>query len=393
MKIKRKFIWWSIAATAIAALGVVSSRSAPVPVEVAVAEMGPLRSTIDEEGVTRVRDKFVVTAPVSGRLRRIELDEGDNVRRGQAIVHLSPLPLDARSHIQAEARLDAAEALEHEAGAQVAAAKANLEDALRQQARAESLAVNELLSTEQRDVARLKAQTSEQALEAAEFRARAAEFEAEVARAALLAAAPSGGQVAEDQCIEVVSPTTGTVLRVIEENERIVLAGASLLELGDPGNLEVVVDLLSVDAVKVSPGAVMSIEDWGGDANLEAVVRLVEPSGFTKVSALGVEEQRVNVVADFVDSTGGLGDGFRVETKTVLWESKTTLTIPWSALVRRELGWGVYVVVNERASWRDVEVGHRGSTAVEILRGLEAGEEVIVHPGDQVDDDVRVTQS
>ncbi len=180
------------------------------------------------------------------------------------------------------------------------------------------------------------------------------------------------------------------MLRVHEENERVVPVGTPLMDLGNPGDLEIVVDVLSTEAVRIESGAPMLLEAWGGDRTIEAVVRLVEPSGFTKVSALGVEEQRVNVVADFITPPSGLGDGFKVETRTVVWASDSALAVPWSALVRRRNDWGVFTVVDERARWRDVTVGHHGAAAAQIIDGVSRGELVIVHPNDDIADGVRV---
>ena len=193
-------------------------------------------------------------------------------------------------------------------------------------------------------------------------------------------------------CIDVRSPVAGHVLRVHEESERIVAAGTPLLEVGDPGDIEVVVDVLSADAVRIRPGAPVAIEDWGGEQPLEARVRLVEPSGFTKVSALGVEEQRVNVVADFVDGPGALGDGYRVEARVVVWEAPDVVRVPGSALFRRGDAWHVFVVERGTARLRRVEVGHRGSFEAELLAGLEPGERVVLHPSDRVQDGVRVRE-
>lgn len=390
MNIKRKSII-GVAGVATVALIVVVMRPDPLPVEHATVEFGSLQSTVDEEGITRVRRRFLVTAPIAGRLRRITHDEGDSVTSGEILVHLSPLPLDVRAEIQARAQLDAAVALEREAKSGVDAAAANFEESVRQQMRAESLAVQGLVAAEQLDLSRLAARTAEKALEGAQFRSQAAMYQVEVAEAALLASAASGPGPPDQECVEIAAPIDGNVLRVHEENERVVQPGTPLIELGDPANLEVVVDLLSTDAVKVTPNSHMLIEDWGGDTPLRALVRVIEPSGFTKVSALGVEEQRVNVLADFVDPPTGLGDGYRVETRTILWESDSTLIIPWSALVRRGDGWGVYTTTDGRANWRDVEVGHRGAVSVEILAGLESGERVILHPSDRIEDGVRVS--
>jgi HlyD family secretion protein len=304
---------------------------------------------------------------------------------------VSPLPLDVRTEAQARARLDAAQALEREAKAGVDAAAASLEEALRQRARAESLAVKGLISTEELELARLAAETMRVTLESARFRSEAAMHEVEVAQAALLASAATGPAPPDQECLEIRAPIDGRVLRVYEESERVVQAGTPLMELGNPSDLEIVVDLLSTDAVRVQVGAEMIIDDWGGEAPLRAIVRVVEPAGFTKTSALGVEEQRVNVIADFVDPPTSLGDGYRVETRTILWKSDSTLTIPWSALVRRGEDWGVYVVADGRATWRDVEVGHRGGVSAEIVNGLEAGIPVILHPSDRIQDGVRVS--
>lgn len=393
MNIKRKHIVIGVLSVIVVIFVAVLVRPAPVPVEYATAEYGRLQATVDEEGVTRVRDRFLVASPILGRLRRIELDEGDSISRGEVVGQVSPLPLDVRTEAQARARLEGVQALEREAQAAVEAAAASFEEALRQQARAESLAVKGLIATEQVELARLAAETAQKALESARFRSDAAGHEVEVAQAALVASAAGGPVPPAHECVEIRAPIDGTVLRVYEESERVVPAGTPLIALGDPAELEIVVDLLSTDAVRVRAGAEMLIEEWGGDEPLRAVVRVVEPSGFTKVSALGVEEQRVNVIADFVDPPASLGDGYRVETRTIVWESDSTLVIPWSALVRRGEGWGVYVIGDGRASWRDIEAGHRGALSAEILSGLEAGEAVILHPSDRVEDRVRVSSS
>jgi HlyD family secretion protein len=385
MKIRRRHVTIAGAVATAAAVVVAVTRPAAVPVDIATVDTGYLRVTVDEEGITRVRQRYVIAAPVTGRLNRIALDEGDSVRSGEVLLRISPVPLDVRTEAQAQARVEAAEAIQREARSSVELATANLEEAVRQLARAESLAVNGLIAVEQRDLARLSARTSEKHVEAARSRLEATAFEVEAARAPLLAASPSGTQPSQE-CVEIRSPIDGRVLRVREENERVVPYGTPLVEIGDPTQLEIVVDVLSTDAVRVVPGTRLLVEDWGGDVTLEAVVRLVEPSGFTKVSALGVEEQRVNVIADFIHPPMGIGDGFRVETRTVLWESEAVLGVPWSALVRRGAGWGVYVLDDGRTRWRDVVVGHRGAAIAEIENGLASGDRVVVHPSDDVHD-------
>jgi HlyD family secretion protein len=390
-----------ILATAAAALlgGWWLLRSPAVPVEVAEVSRGPLRVTVDEEGQTRVRRRYVVAAPTAGRLLRIELDEGDAVPAGGLVARLEPAPLDPRDEATAEARLRAARAQKSASDARVALAEAALLQARRDSERAERLREAGAKSDEALELARLKHTEAAQDLEAARFAADAAIHEVEAAQAVLIAARSPRPRLASrapceepGSCIDVRSPVAGSVLRVHEESERIVAAGTPLLELGDPRDVEIVVDVLSADAVKIAAGAPVVVEDWGGERPLEGRVRLVEPSGFTKVSALGVEEQRVNVVADFVDGPGALGDGYRVEARVVVWEAPDVLRVPGSALFRRGDAWHVFVVERGTARLRPVEVGHRGSFEAELLAGLEPGERVVLHPSDRVQDGVRVRE-
>jgi HlyD family secretion protein len=356
-------------------------RPTPVPVEVAAAGRGPLRVTIDEEGRTRVRDRYVVVAPVAGRVARITLDEGAAVTRGMAVAQLSAAPLDPRTREEAAARLRGAEDGERAATAGVSQARAALDQAARNRVRAESLFAKNLISVEQREVTALAETTAVRQVEAADFRAQAAAHDVEVARAALTAGA---GEV-----VRLLSPVRGRVLRIPEKSERVVAAGTTLVELGDPSRLEIVVDLLSEDAVKVKPGDRVLIEGWGGDRPLEAHIRMVEPSGFTKVSALGVEEQRVNVVADLDATPPQLGDGYRVEARVVQWEGDA-LKVPASALYQEGNQWRVFVVENGRARARAVRVGHRNPDEAEVLDGLSVGERVIRQPTDKISDGARV---
>lgn len=382
MKLGRRGVVWSGVALAAAMLLVYALRPIPVPVEVAAAGRGPLRVTIDEEGRTRVRDRYVVVAPVAGRVARISLDEGAVVTRGMAVAQLSAAPLDPRAREEAAARLRGAEDAERAATAGVSQARAALDQAARNRARAESLFAKNLLSVEQREVTALAETTAVRQVEAADFRAQAAAHDVEVARAALTAGA---GDV-----VRLLSPVRGRVLRIPEKSERVVAAGTTLVELGDPSRLEIVVDLLSEDAVKVKPGDRVLIEGWGGDRPLEAHVRMVEPSGFTKVSALGVEEQRVNVVADLDATPPQLGDGYRVETRVVQWEGDA-VKVPASALYQEGDQWRVFVVENGRARPRVVRIGHRNPDEAEVLDGLGVGERVIRQPTDKISDGARVT--
>jgi len=381
---------WRAYILALLALLLVLWRLRPKAVEVdtVLASVGPLRETIDQEGQTRVHDRYVVAAPVAGRLDRVLFRAGDAVRRGETVAWLKPAPLDVRSRQEAIARVAAAEDTRQAADAAVLAARAALEQAERARARAESLAAQGHVSPAAREDAQLLATTRRRELEAATSRAETAAHDVEIARGALLAASPASGS--SGPRTDVRAPVSGRVLRVLEESERVLPAGTTILELGDPARLEIVSDLLSTDAVKVRPGDTMLVEEWGGDRPLRARVRLVEPSGFTKVSALGVEEQRVNVIADLVDSTGPLGDRFRVLARVVLWGSDRVLKVPVSALTRQGEGWAAFVVQGGRARSRPVTVGHRGAFEAEVTSGLREGEEVVAYPSDLIREGVRV---
>ncbi len=363
-------------------------RPEQLPVDTVTAAQGPLRETVNEQGETRVRDRYVVAAPITGRLRRVQARAGDSVRRGEIVAWLEPAPLDIRTERQATAQVAAAEDAWHAAGALVQAARAALEQATRGRLRADSLASQGHLSPAQREDAELLETTRRRELEAAESRAQTAAHDLERARATLLVS----GDAPCPECARtpIRAPVAGRVLRLVEESERVVLAGTPVLEVGDPTRLEVVTDLLSTDAVKVRPGDTLLVQEYGGPEPLIGRVRVVEPSGFTKVSALGVEEQRVNVIADLVDPPRSLGDRYRVEARVVLWGAAQVLKVPLSALVRRGPDWAVLVVQDGRARARPVTIGHRGEFEVEVLGGLEPGDVVIRFPSDLIQDGTRV---
>ncbi len=386
-----------VAGAVVVALLIVVLRPHPVRVDVAPVRRGRLQVSVDEEGHTRVRDRFVITAPIAGYMARLTLDAGDPVEPGMVVVRMQPLPLDPRSRAEATARLAAAVAQQRAADAQVEQARAALEQAQRAGARARHLGTKGTIAVEERELAELAETARQKELEAAIFSARAAAFNVEAARAVLMEPSDRSGQelaaaceAADGPCIELRSPIHGQVLRVPEKSARVVAAGAPLLELGDPSALEIVVDVLSADAVQVKPGALMLIEDWGGTEPLRARVRLIEPSGFMKLSALGVEEQRVNVIGDFETSPPPIADGYRVEARIVVWEATDVLQVPASALFRRDGVWNVFAVDGGRARRRTIEIGQRGAFEAQVLRGLDEGDQVIVHPSDQVEDGVRV---
>lgn len=386
MRITRRRIFVAAGALAIVALVAVSLRPRALPVETSEVTTGPLRVTVDEEGRTRVRDRFTVASPVTGRVERIALHEGDVVRVGDVVARVAPAPLDPSNRAQGEARLLAAREMHRSASSRVAEARASADQERRSVMRYEALLAAGAIAQEQMERVRLASRSAQEGLAAAQAQARAAAADVEGARAALF-----GGSGSAGSSIAVRAPAAGQVLRVADPSERVVPAGTPLLEIGDPGATEVVVDLLSEDAVSLRHGAPVEVVDWGGERPLTGVLRRIEPAAVTKVSALGVEEQRVNALIDVRDDAGVLGDGFRVEVRILAWEAPRVLLAPTSAVFQEGSRWVAYVVEAGRARRREIAVGHRGAAQVEIVRGLRAGDRVIVFPSDEVKDGVRVT--
>lgn len=357
-------------------------------VDTGPVERGPLQVTVDEEGETRVRDRFVVSSPVTGRVRRIDIEPGDRVRKGQVLATLVPAPLDPRSRAEAGQAAEAAAATVGQSRAERQRAEAALRLARSELQRLRALAREDIVSAQALEAQETAVRSAEDSLRAADFAVATATHQRDMARARLMEGAPAGAGP-----VEVRSPLEAFVLKRYRESESVVPAGEPLLELGDPAALEVVSDLLSTDAVKVRPGQPVLIEQWGGERPLRGRVRLVEPSGFMKVSALGVEEQRVNVVIDFEDAPAArpaLGDGYRVEVRVVVWEAQDALKVPTSALFRRGDTWAVFLADGGRARVREVEVGRRNGLTAQVLKGLEPGARVIVHPPDTLADGTRI---
>lgn len=341
-----------------------------------------------EEGRTRVRSRYVVAAPVTGRLARIVLQEGNQVIDGAPVAYIYPVREDPRTLKILKAQAAAAEARKAEAISRVNEAQARAEQADREARRTAALVESSAVSQTilERDL--LAASTAEQQLASAEATLRAAEAELAAARAALSGANPDEG---EGEPVVVNAPDAGRVLRVVEKNERIVQAGAPLIEIGDVGALEVVVDVLSEDAVRISEDDAARIDEWGGDGTLQGRVRMIEPDAFTEVSALGVEEQRVNVIVALDDAPAGLGSGYAVKASVVVWSGDDVLTVPTSALFRRNGEWQVFAIHDGAAELREVQIGHRSVEKAEVLSGLTEGESVILFPTDQIEDGVKVT--
>jgi HlyD family secretion protein len=391
----RRLVLWGVLAFAVLAGLVYAFWPRPVPVDLAEAARGPLVVTVDEEGETRVRDVFVLSAPVTGRLRRIESEAGDEVVAGETVVAriepADPSFLDVRSKSQAEAAVQAAEAAGALAEAELEEAQAELDFAEAELARAQRMIRTETIPQRKLDDAERLFKTRNAAVTTAQAALRIREFELAQARAQLVSPAQTQELHGVCECVDIPAPVSGRILRLLHESEAVVQMGEPLVEIGNPADLEIVADLLSSEAVKVEPGQRVVIDEWGGRTPLAGLVRRVEPYGFTKISALGIEEQRVNVIIDFSDPPARwrrLGHGYRVEVRIVLWEGQDVLKVPLTALFRDGERWAVFVEEGGRARRRHVELGHRTGSDAEITSGLEAGARVVLHPSDRIVDGI-----
>jgi len=377
-----------IGAAIVAGLVVVAMWPETIPVEVTTIGRGPLVVTVDEEGRTRVRHRYVVSAPVAGRVLRIDLEPGDPVSEGDVVARVQPEApplLDARTRAESQAAIDTARAALGRAQADEQQARAALALAQRELKRAQDMEAAGVIAAAELEARASEAKVAEETVNAAGFAVRASRSEVERAEARLRPTTPDGA----GRVVTVTAPIDGVVLRRVRESESVVPAGEALLELGNPQQLEIVSDLLSTDAVRVQPGSRVLVEQWGGSEVIQARVRRIEPSGFTKISALGVEEQRVNVIMDFVDPAEAwkaLGDGYRVEVRIVIWEEADALLVPTSALFRQGDAWAVYVVAEDRVQLRTVEIGRQTGQEAQVLSGVEQGATVVVHPPDTLAD-------
>jgi HlyD family secretion protein len=385
---RRQRRWIPYAGTAVLlALIVFGLWPQPVLVETAKVTSGSLRATVNEEGETRIKQRFIVSAPVSGQLRRVPFKPGEQVVAGETVLAIidppASSPLDPRTRSTTEARRDTA-------AANLEKARAAHNFAVSELKRNEKLHADGTISVQELEGAQLREISTAREKVAAESTLRQAEAElADFARA------DGNGANSALSPTEVRSPVTGRLLRVFEESTRPVTAGMPLLEVGDPTDLEVVIEVLSRDGAVIQPGASVVLEQWGGREPLEARVRLVEPAAFTKISALGVEEQRVNVIADLMtpkEQRANLGDNFRVEARIVTWETNETLKAPSGALFRRGEHWEAFVVEDGRARLRKITIGPSSGTETQVLDGVKAGDELILYPGDRIRDRLRVKQ-
>lgn len=369
----------------------------PVAVDVARVERGPMEVTVDDEGRTRVMDRYTVTAPLAGQMLRPPWRAGDAVEAGETLVRFEPTPAelrDPRTRDQAAARVEAGEARVQRARAQVRAAEGQRDFAHREADRLERLVEADVVAPRDLDEARTILTIRAQQLAAARSELRVAEHELDVARAAYALYPPGEGRDEPHPTITIDAPVTGEIFRVHEQSENVVPAGTPLLEVGDPAQLEVVVEALSEDATQIEPGARVYLERWGGERTLRGTVRRVEPSGFTDISALGVEEQRVNVIIDFeepAEAFARLGDRFRVQARIVVWEDDDVLWIPAGALFRQDDRWMVYRIVEGRAELQEVSVGRQTALRAQVLDGVEQNDEVILYPAQRIEPGTRVS--
>jgi len=365
-------------------------RTPPLDVDVAEAVEAPLLVTIDDEGETRVRDIYVVAAPISGELQRVDLEAGDPVVAGQTVVArimpAQPDFLNSRNEAEVRAQIKALEASVQSSAARIGQAEADRKLAAANFSRIDALYERGFATRTAHDAARAARDSSAARLTEARGAMDATRFELRAAKARLIA--PSASKTS-GSALAVRSPESGSVLRVVQESQATVAVGTPIMELGDPSDIEIVSDLLSSDAVKIKPGSAVLIDNWGGDKPLKGKVKLIEPFGFTKISALGVEEQRVNVIIDFVDpriARERLGHGYRVIARVVEWSGDKVLQVPISGLFRDKGQWSVFVMRGGEAHLVPVAVGRMNDERAQITKGLEAGDEVILHPSEKIED-------
>ena len=392
---RHRLIWYGIVAVVLAALLVWALVPAPIAVEVAVVARGPFEQTTDEQARTRIRDHYAVTAPLNGELERIALREGDDVAAGALIARLHPaLPalLDNRTELELRRRVEAARAAREAAEARVARSAIALVQARSDAERSRQLASSHLVAAAKLEADELTLAMATQELESARADAHVAQHDIDIAVAALARAREPGG--GGGSAWPITAPIAGRVLRVQQKSAGTVTVGTPLLELGDPGNLEVLVELLTTEAPLVVAGAPVRLINWGGSTALSGRVRRIEPWGFTKISALGVEEQRVNVLVDITSPRKdweSLGEGYRLDVRIQVYRREDALIVPIGALFRTGDRWSAYVIgAGQRARRVPVTIGHRNDRSAEVLAGLKAGERVVVYPSDALRDGARV---
>lgn len=391
-KLNFRTVFWGAAGLVVILLLAYAFWPRPVLADMAQIEQGALTVAVRDEGRTRVREVYTVSAPLAGRLLRVGNRAGETVGAGELVASIlpgDPVLLDARTRREAEAMVEAARSALLFARAEADRAEAQAVHARAEADRAERLFARDAISQSGLDRARLERRSATAALATAQAGIALREAELQAARVRLMDPDANGAGAV----VEIRAPVSGRVLRVMQQSESVVAPGAPILEIGDPRDLEVIAEFLSGDAVRISEGADARIDAWGGGPPLRGRVRLVEPFGFLKISALGVEEQRVNVIIDLLDPPedwAALGHGYRVEAAATVWEGEDVVKAPVGALFRERGGWAVFVVENGRARLRPVEAGRNDGIMAQIVSGLERGDSVILHPGRALSDGTRV---
>lgn len=379
MKLRRpKHLGWIITGFVLVILIIFALIPKPIAVEVGTVQRQLLQQTIDAEGRIRYVDHYVINMPITGTVSAVAKEPGDSVHAGDVIAWYMPPALDARQRAQAMSGIDAALTMKNEAQEQMRAMSPMLDQAKRRAERLTRLLQEGAVPKEQAENATDAYQQLQKQMAAAEMRVRTAGYEVESARAAL--GATPGSRVA------ITSPVNGVLLRRFEEFERLLPAGSPIVEVGNDQHLEVVVDVLSTEAVRIAPGMLVKVEGWGGDSTLYAQVTKIEPAARVKVSALGVEEKRVYVIAVMEHAPRSLGDAYKADARVVTWEGKNALTVPLSALVRNGSEWMVYVVEANKVKRLPVRIGHRSALVAEVIDGITEGATVVLHPPEALKD-------
>ena len=395
----RRLIFWTVAAALLIAGLYYTFREQATLVDLGMVDTGPLEVSIAEEGETRVRDVYELSSPLMGRVLRLEVEAGDAVAAAETVIAKiepsDPNFLDLRSEEEAKAAVKTSEAELTLAKAQLNEAESELEFAFTELERAQRLVDRKLVSQRELDQASKNYKTKAASVKTAQASIRARESELAQAKARLVTPIDVRGSNKECKCLSLFAPATGKILRVLHESEGVIEAGDVLVEIGDTADLEVVVDFLSIDAVRIKPGQRVAIEQWGGDSHLNGVVQKVEPFGYTKVSSLGIEEQRVDVIIDLVDpheKWASLGHGYQVEARVILWHDDSVLKMPITALFRENGEWSVFVVKDHRAKLQKIELGKKNAFEAQVLAGVGEGDQVILHPSNQIKDGTLIAQ-
>ena len=393
----RRIIFWLIIFVLIVAGLIFAFRPQPILVDLVKVEHGPMMVTVDEEGETRVKDIYVLSGPVTGHMLRIDAEVGDDVVAAETLIAqikpTDPEFLDIRSEEEARAAIKTAEASLTLAKAQLVEAQSEFDFAVTELERANKLIQQQVIPERELDNAKRDYKSKRAKVNTAKAALRARQYELAQARAHLVSPADIQTDEQDCQCVTILSPITGKILQVLHESEGVVSMGTALVEIGDPKNLEIVVDFLSSDAVRIQPGQRVIIEEWGGNSALHGTVRKIEPFGFTKTSALGIDEQRVNVIIDLTDPIEKwqrLAHGYQIEARVVLWETDNVLKVPLTSLFRENDNWAVFIEKENHAKLKYITIGHRNGFEAEVLEGLSKGSQIISHPSNQIFDGIRI---